>query len=175
MWVCKKGVVMPKLKGKPVSLKGPLPSLHSKAPSFSLVDQHLKDRSSEEFSGKKVLLSTVPSVDTETCSRMTKRINAFAKEHPNIICLVVSADLPFAQKRFCQMEKVENMLTLSMMRDQKFAEDYGILIAEGPLKGLLTRALFIIGPQGSMDYIQIVDEITEEPSYEEAFSKLKHL
>ena len=107
-----------KFKGQIVHTTGNLPKIHTKAPDFRLVDKDLKEHSLQEFHGKKKLVSTVPSLDTGVCSTMTKHINEFAKKHPNFVFITVSADLPFAQKRFCEQEGVHNVLTLSMLRDK---------------------------------------------------------
>lgn len=153
------------LKGSPIHTVGNLPALHSKAPDFRLVDKDLKDRTLHEFRGKKKILCTVPSLDTGTCSRMTKHMNEYAKKHTGTMILVVSADLPFAQARFCQAEGVQNVLTLSMMRDKEFGKAYGLLIQDGPLAGILARSVIQIDEQDRVIYVELVAEITEEPSY----------
>lgn len=163
-----------KFKGAPCQLAGHLPPLHTKAPNFSLIDGSLHERSLHEFHGKKKLLATVPSLDTGVCSTMTKHCNTFAKKHPDFLFLLISADLPFAQKRFCEAEQVHNVLTLSMMRDKSFGESYGVLLLEGPLKGLLARALFVLDGKDHVIYEQLVAEITEEPNYHPAFEALLH-
>lgn len=160
------------LKGKPVHTAGLFPKLHAKAPPFVLVDRDLKDRTLSEFQGKKKLLATVPSLDTGTCSKMTKHFNASLRELPHAVGILVSADLPFAQKRFCEAEKVENVLTLSMMRDKQFGKDYGVLLEDGPLAGLLTRAVFVLDEHDQIVYAELVKEITEEPDYEKALTRL---
>lgn len=162
-----------KFKGNTVHTAGKLPALHIKAPDFRLVDKDLKERTLHEFQGKKKLLSTVPSLDTGTCSLMTKHINEFAKKHPNFIFITVSADLPFAQKRFCEHEGVHNVLTLSMMRDKEFGKTYGLLLQDGPLAGLLARALFILDEKDHVKYLELVPEITQEPNYHKAFEVIQ--
>ncbi|MFI5335136.1 MAG: thiol peroxidase, partial [Chlamydiales bacterium] len=129
------------LKGSPIHTSGELPAIGSVAQDFTLVDGDLKNRSLKEFKGKRKLISIVPSLDTAVCSLSTKKFNETAKKHPEYIFLTVSADLPFAQKRFCSQEKVENVLTLSMMRGHDFAKNYGILIMDGPLAGVCARAV----------------------------------
>lgn len=161
-----------KFKGQPVHTIGNLPSIHTKVPDFHLVDKNLKDHTLQEFHGKKKLLSTVPSLDTGVCSLMTKHINEFAKKHPQFVFITVSADLPFAQKRFCEQEGVHNVLTLSMMRDKEFGKSYGILIQEGPLAGLLARSILILDEKDHVSYIELVPEISQEPNYTQAFEKL---
>jgi thiol peroxidase len=159
-------------KRKAIQLSGQVPALHAKVPDFRLVDQNLKDHSLKDFQGKKKLLATVPSLDTSTCSLMTKHFNELAKKHPDIVLITVSADLPFAQKRFCQAEGVQNVLTLSMMRDKEFGKAYGVLIQEGPMAGLLTRAVFILDEKDHLLYRELVPEITQEPNYHEAVKAL---
>lgn len=156
-------------KGKPVKLAGTVPTLHIKAPDFKLVDKDLHDRSLPEFHGKRKILATVPSLDTGTCSLMTKHLNEFAKKHPGIIILIASADLPFAQKRFCEAENVHNVITCSMMRDKDFGKSYGVLIQDGPLAGLLSRSLFVLDEKDHILYEEVVSEITQEPNYHRAF------
>lgn len=161
------------LKGKPIHLTGHLPTVHTKAPDFRLVDKDLKERTLHEFNGKRKLLSTVPSLDTGTCSKMTKHINEFAKKHPQYTFITVSADLPFAQKRFCEHEGVHNMVTFSMMRDKEFGKAYGLLVQDGPLAGLLARALIVLDEKDHVLHVELVSEITEEPNYHKAFEVLQ--
>lgn len=161
------------MKGKPVHTTGNLPPVHTKAHDFKLVDADLKDRSLQEFHGKRKLLATVPSLDTGTCSLMTKHLNEFAKKHPNFMFLVVSCDLPFAQKRFCEMEKVHNVLTLSMMRDKEFGKAYGLLLQDGPIAGLLARSMMVLDEKDHVLYVEVVPEITTEPNYHKAFEVLQ--
>ena len=161
------------LKGKPVKLAGNLPSLHMKAPDFRLVTKDLADHTLHEFNNKRKLLATVPSLDTPTCSIMTKHFNEFAKKHPDIMIITISADLPFAQKRFCEAEGVHNVLTLSMMRDKEFGKSYGILIQDGPLAGLLARSVFVLDEKDHVLYSELVSEITQEPNYHKALEVLQ--
>lgn len=162
-----------KFKGNPVHTMGNMPALHMKAPDFRLIDKDLKERTLHEFQGKRKLLSTVPSLDTGVCSLMTKHINEFAKKHPNFVFITVSADLPFAQKRFCEHEGVHNVVTLSMMRDKEFGKAYGLLLQDGPLAGLLARALFILDEKDHIKYLELVPEITHEPNYHKAFEVIQ--
>jgi thioredoxin-dependent peroxiredoxin len=161
------------LKGKPIRLSGSLPALHIKAPDFKLVDKDLKDRSLHEFQGKRKIIATVPSLDTGTCSIMTKHFNEFGKKHPDVVLITVSADLPFAQKRFCETENVHNVLTLSMMRNKDFGKAYGILIEEGPLSGILARSVTVLDEKDHVLYTELVPEITQEPNYHKALEKLQ--
>lgn len=152
-------------KGNPIQTTGHLPAPQTKVPNFSLVDKDLKDRHLAEWHGKKKVLCTVPSLDTGVCSLMTKHLNEMAKKHPNMIFLTISADLPFAQKRFCEHEAVHNVLTLSMMRDKEFGKAYGLLIQDGPLAGLLVRSVLLIDEKDHLLYSELVPEITQEPNY----------
>lgn len=161
-----------KFKGKPIHLTGNLPTVHNKAPDFHLVDKNLKEHTLREFQGKRKLLLTVPSLDTGTCSLMTKHCNEFAKKHEEIAVIVVSADLPFAQKRFCEHENVHNVHTLSMMRDKEFGKAYGVLLQDGPIAGLLARAIFALDEKDHVLYFELVSEITEEPNYHKAFEAI---
>ncbi|MBI5273139.1 MAG: thiol peroxidase [Chlamydiia bacterium] len=161
------------LKGKPIHTAGELPAIHMKAPDFTLVDRELSDRTLHEFHGKRKLLTTVPSIDTGTCSLMTKHLNEFAKKHPDIVLLTVSADLPFAQKRFCETEAVHNAILLSMMRNKDFGKAYGVLILDGPLAGLLARSLMVLDEKDHVLYAELVSEITQEPNYHKALEILQ--
>ena len=161
-----------KLKGNPVHTTGNVPSVHTKAPDFRLVDKNMKDHTLKEFSGKRKILATVPSLDTATCSTMTKHFNEAAKKHPNAVFLIVSADLPFAQKRFCEQENVHNLITLSMMRDKEFGKAYGLLMTDGPIAGILARSVFVLDEKDHVLYVELVPEITQEPNYQKALSLL---
>lgn len=160
------------LKGTPISTNGQLPALHSQAADFRLVDQDLKDHSLKDYKGKKKLLSIVPSLDTAVCSTMAKKFNEAIKKHPEVMVVVISADLPFAQKRFCTQENVKNIVTLSMMRSKDFAKDYGVFITDGPLEGLCARAVVVLDEKNKVIYTELVPEITQEPNYEKALSHL---
>ena len=153
------------LSGTPVTLYGAFPAVGQTAPEFTLVDKDLKEHTLQEFRGKRKIIATVPSLDTPTCSLMTKHLNELAKKHPKLAVIVVSADLPFAQKRFCEGEGVHNTITLSMMRDKEFGKAYGVLIQDGPLAGILARAVFLLDEKDHLLYVELVPEITKEPNY----------
>lgn len=161
------------LKGKPIHTVGNLPPLHTKAPDFRLVDKDLTDHTLKEFQGKKKLIATVPSIDTGVCSLMTKHFNEFAKKHPGPVLITVSADLPFAHKRFCEHEGVHNVITLSMMRDKEFGKAYGVLIQDGPLAGILARCVIVLDEKDHVLYEELVPEITQEPNYHKALEFLQ--
>jgi len=160
-------------KGNPIHTRESLPQVGMKAPDFRLVGQDLSDQTLKNFRGKKKLLSIVPSLDTSVCSIMTKRFNDEASKLKSAIFLVISCDLPFAQKRFCSAEHTDRMATLSVMRDRRFAEDYGVLIADGPLEGICARAVFVLDEQDQIVYVELVPEVTQEPKYEQALAHLR--
>ncbi|MBM3192058.1 MAG: thiol peroxidase [Chlamydiae bacterium] len=161
------------LKGKEIALEGNFIKKGQKAPPFTLVDISLKKRHLEEFKGKKKLISTVPSLDTEVCLLSTKILNEAAKKRADVVFLIVSADLPFAQKRVCGLEKLDNVIPLSMMHDKNFGKDYGVLIKEGVLQGLCARSLVVLDEQDKILYAELVGEISQEPTYENALAYLK--
>ena len=160
------------LKGNPIHTSGSLPALHSPAPDFILTTQDLEDRTLKNFKGKRKLIATVPSLDTGVCSTMTHHLNTQAKAHPHLQIIVVSADLPFAQKRFCNQEHIQNVTTLSMMRSKDFGKSYGLLIQDGPLAGILARALIAIDEHDHILYTELVSEITHEPDYHKALKAI---
>jgi len=161
------------LKGNTINTSGDLPKVGSAAPDFVLTDGDLNDISLENFKGKKKLLNIVPSLDTGVCATSTKKFNEQAGAHPNAVMLIVSADLPFAQVRFCGAEQTKDVKTLSMMRDRHFAKDYGVLMTDGPLAGICARAVVVIDEEDMVRYTELVPEITQEPNYEKALAALK--
>lgn len=160
------------LKGSPTRLQGQFPLKGSKAPDFSLTTQHLKDVSLKDFEGKKKILVIVPSLDTPTCSLSSKKFHESLGNLPNVAFLLISCDLPFAQKRVCGLEKLDHVVTLSLLRSKKFAEDYGVLIQDGPLQGLCTRAVLVLDENNVIKYTELVNEISSEPNYEAALNAL---
>jgi len=160
-------------KGTPAHTSGDLPKVGSQAPDFKLTAGDLSDVTLANFKGKKKLLSIAHSLDTGTCASATKRFDEFAKNRPDVVVLVVTADLPFAQSRFCAGEGLKNVVTLSMMRDRHFAKDYGVLLTDSPLAGLTARATLALDENDKVLYTQIGPEITVEPDYDKAFAALK--
>jgi thioredoxin-dependent peroxiredoxin len=160
------------LQGNPIHTSGDLPKTGSKAPDFKLVNKELKDVSLGDFKGKKKLLNIVPSLDTSVCALSTKKFNEHAKAHQDTVILVVSADLPFAQNRFCGNEHLDNVVTLSLMRGQQFARDYGVLVQDGPLAGVTARAVVVLDADNKVVYSEMVPEIAHEPDYEKALKAL---
>jgi len=158
------------LRGNPVHTIGELPAVGSSAPQFSLTGTDLGAVTSEQFSGKPLLLNIFPSVDTPVCATSVRTFNERAGAS-GLTVLCVSKDLPFAQKRFCGAEGIENVMTASAFRDS-FGEDYGITIVDGPMAGLLARAVVVIGADGKVAYTELVPEIGVEPSYDAGLSAL---
>ena len=161
------------LKGNKITTNGELPKVGSKAPDFHLVDGALADKHLADYKGKKKLLNIVPSLDTPTCATSTKKFNEHAKGRSDAVMLIISADLPFAQGRFCTGEKLTNVVPLSMMRSRNFAKDYGVLIQDGPLAGITARAVVVIDEHDVVKYTQLVPEIADEPDYDKALAALK--
>jgi len=160
------------LKGKPFETSGKLPAVGSTAPDFRLADSGLADVTLADFRGKKKILSIVPSLDTPVCATSTRKFNERAAAKDAHV-LVISADLPFAQKRFCSAEGIERVRTLSTMRSQDFARDYGVLLQNGPLEGICARAVVVLDEKDKVLHAQLVPEIGEEPDYDAALSALE--
>lgn len=160
------------LHGTPITTNGELPAVGSQAPDFHLVDGDLNDVKLATYAGKKKLLNIVPSLDTPTCATSTRKFNEFAKQRDDVVMLVISADLPFAQKRFCGAEGVDNVLPLSLMRTRAFAKDYGVLIENGPLAGITARAVVVLDEDNRVLHAELVPEIGEEPNYDAALAAL---
>ena len=159
-------------KGNPVNVAGELPKIGSEAPDFLLVDKNLADKKLADFAGKKKVLNIVPSLDTGICATSTKKFNEALKNRADVVTLVISADLPFAQGRFCDAENVKNVTTLSMMRSRHFAKDYGVLQEDGPLEGICARAVIVLDQNNKVIYTQLVPEIAQEPDYDKAITAL---
>ena len=159
--------------GNPVTTNGELPAVGSKAPEFSLANKDLANIGLADFAGKKRLLNIVPSLDTPTCAISTKKFNESFAGRDDAVAMVISADLPFAQGRFCETEGLENVVTLSLMRGKNFAKDYGVFINDGPLMGLTCRAVVIVDENGTVTYTELVPEIADEPDYDAALEALK--
>ncbi|MGC9361335.1 MAG: thiol peroxidase [Candidatus Syntrophosphaera sp.] len=164
-----------KLKGNPVQTYGPLPETGSTAKDFLLTTNALQDRSLADYKGQKILLNVFPSVDTAVCAMSVRKFNSEAAEVPDAVILCVSRDLPFALGRFCGAEGIDRAITLSEMRNRDFGRDYGLEIIDGPMAGLLARAVLVIDQEGRIVYRQLVDDITHEPDYETALEELKKL
>jgi thiol peroxidase len=161
------------LKGTPIHTNGEVPAVGSRAPDFKLVNGDLKEVSLADFRGKKKILNIVPSLDTSTCATSTRKFNKEAASLPNTVVLVVSADLPFASRRFCTTEGLQNVMPLSLMRTKAFAKDYGVLIQDGPLEGIAARAVVVLDENDHVVYRQLVPEIAQEPDYESALKAVR--
>ena len=161
------------LQGNPINTNGDLPSTGSKAPAFKLTDAELNDKTLEDFTGKKKLLNIVPSLDTDVCALSTKKFNEATKDYADTVFLIISADLPFAQARFTKLESLANVITLSEMRNKNFSKDYGVLIQDGPLAGVMARAIVVLDENNTVTYTELVPEITQEPDYDKALTALK--
>lgn len=160
------------LNGEPFTTIGDLPAAGSVAPDFMLVDGDLKNHSLADYSGKNIIMNIVPSLDTPVCAISTKQFNKHGGRLKDVVVLVISADLPFAQSRFCSAEGLQDVITLSMMRSKNFAKDYGVLIENGPLEGITARAVVVINKEGEIVYTQLVSEIADEPDYDAALAAL---
>lgn len=160
------------LQGNEIHTSGDLPATGGKAPDFHLVDGELNDRRLADYAGKKKLLNIVPSLDTGVCATSTRKFNEAAAARDNVVMLVISADLPFAQGRFCGAENIDKVIPLSMMRSRNFAKDYGVLITDGPLAGITARAVVVLDEQDNVVYSELVPEIAQEPDYEAALAAL---
>ena len=160
------------LKGNDCNTCGDLPAVGSAAPDFKLVDGDLGEKSLADFSGKKVVLNIIPSLDTGICALSAKAFNGKAGDLGDAVIVNVSKDLPFAQKRFCESESLGHVSNLSAFRCSKFGEAYGASIVDGPLKGLLCRAVVVVGTDGNVEYTELVPEIAQEPNYDAAYAAL---
>lgn len=162
-----------KLKGNPVNTSGPLPRLGSKARDFVLTANDLSDKTLADYKGKKILLNIFPSVDTAVCAMSVRTFNQKAAKAKNAVILCVSRDLPFAFGRFCGAEGIDKVATLSELRNREFGKAYGLEMVDGPMAGLLARAVIIIDEAGKVTYRELVEDITQEPDYAAALKALK--
>lgn len=156
------------LRGNPINTVGDLPAVGSSAPAFALTGTDLGTVSLAQFNGKPVLLNIFPSVDTPVCASSVRKFNEQASAR-GLTVLCVSKDLPFALSRFCGAEGIENVVSASAFRDS-FGEDYGVTITDGPMAGLLGRAVVVIGADGKVAYTELVPEIAQEPDYDAALA-----
>lgn len=161
------------LKGNPIQVAGAFPQTGQKAKPFSLVGGDLADVALSSFAGKRKVLNIFPSIDTPTCATSVRKFNAQANDLTNTVVLCISADLPFAQKRFCGAEGLDNVINLSTMRGREFLEEYGVLISTGPLAGVSARAVVVLDEQDQVLHSELVAEIGTEPNYETAMAALK--
>lgn len=160
------------LRGQPYQTHGELPPLGAEAPGFRLVNAELRDVTLRDYAGRRKVLNIFPSIDTDTCALSVRAFNQHAAAHPRDVMLMVSADLPFAMKRFCANEGLENVQVLSMMRGRNFSKDYGVLIENGPLAGLAARACVVLDENNRVLHAEMVQELAHEPDYEAALKAL---
>lgn len=159
------------MRGNPVNTLGDLPAVGSKAPGFSLTGADLGNVTDADFAGAPVVLNIFPSIDTATCATSVRTFNQKAAEREGVNVLCVSADLPFAQSRFCGAEGIDNVKSGSTFRSS-FGIDYGVNMVDGPLSGLLARAVVVVGADGNVAYTELVPEIAQEPDYDAALAAL---
>jgi thiol peroxidase len=160
------------LRGNPIHTNGDLPAVGSTAPGFKLVGGDLKDVTLSDFAGKRKILNIFPSIDTPTCAMSVRQFNQRAAALDNTVVLCISADLPFAQRRFCGAEGITNVVSLSLLRGRQFASDYGVLIEDGPMAGLTARAVVVLDADNRVLHGELVAEIANEPDYEAALKAL---
>jgi thiol peroxidase len=161
------------LKGNPINLKGTMPQVGAKAPDFKLTKSDLSSVDLGALGKKKKVVVTVPSLDTSVCQTETRKFNEKAAGLGNVEVLIVSADLPFAQKRFCETEGLKSVTAASDVRDRSFGERWGVAIADGPLQGVMARAVFVLDESNTVKYSELVPEIAQEPNYDKALAALK--
>ncbi|KAB2814716.1 thiol peroxidase [Phaeocystidibacter luteus] len=160
------------LKGNPVQLKGELPTVGTVAPDFTLTQMDLSDVSLDNFKGKKIVLNIFPSVDTGICAASVRKFNEESAKLDNTVVLCVSRDLPFAHNRFCGAEGIEGVVSVSQIRNTQFMDNYGVELADGPMAGLLARAVVVLNENHEVVYTELVPEITTEPNYDAATAAL---
>ena len=158
-------------KGNPVETNGELPKVGQKAPAFTLVDSSLAEKTLADFAGKKKILTINPSYDTGVCATTARSFNKQAAGRDGVVVLMISADLPFAQKRFCTAEGVDGVVPLSSYRSS-FVKDYGLEQLGGPLKGLAARAVVVLDEHDVVTHVELVPEIVTEPNYAAALAAL---
>ncbi|GAB1415783.1 thiol peroxidase [Paludibacter sp.] len=156
-------------KGNEVNTNGQLPAVGTKAPDFKLVGAGLNEISLSDYKGKRVVLNIFPSLDTGVCATSVRQFNKWVSDKENTVVICVSKDLPFAQGRFCGAEGLNNVITASDFRYHSFATDYGVLMTDGPLQGLMARSVVAIDENGKVVYTELVPEIVQEPSYDVKF------
>ncbi|NTU90729.1 MAG: thiol peroxidase [Chlorobiaceae bacterium] len=160
------------LKGNAINTAGMLPAVGSTLPCFTLVKGDLSEATNADFTGKKLVLNIFPSLDTPVCAASVRRFNQDAASAGDSVVLCISADLPFAHSRFCVAEGIEGVVSLSTFRSPEFGEQYGVGIVDGPLKGLMSRAVIVADATGKVLYTEQVPEIVQEPDYTNALAAL---
>lgn len=163
------------LKGKHIELSGVLPDEGTRAPEFSLTAGDLSMKGLKDYSGKKKILNIFPSLDTGVCASSVRRFNSEASGLDDTVVLCISADLPFAHSRFCEIEGLKNVIPLSVFRSPDFGRNYGVIMTSGPLAGLLARAVVVLDSSDLVIYTELVPAIGQEPDYESALEVLSSL
>lgn len=162
-------------RGQEAHTSGPMVKVGEQAPDFRATNAELQDVSLSSFKGKRIILNIFPSLDTPTCALSVRQFNARASELENTVVLCLSMDLPFAQSRFCSTEGLNNVVPLSVFRSHDFLKEYGLQLADGPLKGLMARAVIVIDETGKVRYTQLVSNISNEPDYDAALQAVNDL
>lgn len=160
-------------KDQPCHTYGQIPAVGTDAPCFNLVTRDLRDITCKDFKGQRVVLNIFPSLDTPVCAASVRRFNVEAAKFPDTKVICVSMDLPFAMERFCEANDIQNVIAASAFRSPSFAQQYGVQLVDGPLSGLLARAVIIIDKDGKVAYTDLVEQITDEPDYDGAIYVLK--
>ena len=160
------------LKGNPIHTTGDLPRVGNPAPNFTLTRKDLSEVSLADYKGQRVVLNIFPSIDTATCATSVRTFNAQASKAPNTVVLCVSEDLPFAAGRFCAAEGLENVVPASCFRNPDFGQAYGVMLKDGPLRGLLARSVVVLDETGKVIHTELVPEIANEPNYTAALAVL---
>jgi thioredoxin-dependent peroxiredoxin len=160
------------LKGNPFTTNGALPSVGTKAPNFNLIKTDLSSSNLNDYSGSNIILNIFPSIDTATCAASVRQFNERAAKLDNTTVLCISRDLPFAQKRFCGAEGIENVITLSDFADGSFGKNYGLELLDGPLASLHARAIVVLDKEGIVKHTELVPDIVDEPNYDAAIAAL---
>lgn len=161
-------------QGTPVHTSGVLPNVGKKAPDFTVTKLDLSEISLKNYLGKKIVLNIFPSLDTTTCATAMKKFNEIAAELDDVLILCISEDLPFAQQRFCSAHHLNNVQPVSVFRHPEFGENYGVMIIDGPLTGVLARAVVVIDKKGTVTYTQQVQELADEPDYDAMLKAVSH-
>jgi thiol peroxidase len=158
--------------GNPVNVAGHLPAVGQMAPAFTLTDADLNEKTLADFSGKQKVLNIFPSIDTPTCAQSVRSFNAKASDRDDVVVLCISADLPFAQSRFCGAEGLERVINLSTFRHPEFLTEYGVLMQDSALAHLAARAVVVLDRENRIKYVELVPEIADEPNYAAALAAL---
>ncbi|NDV65401.1 thiol peroxidase [Bacteroides sp. 224] len=161
-----------KFSGNPVKIAGEFVKMGAMAPDFKLVKTDLSSLSLSQLKGKNVVLNIFPSLDTGICAASVRKFNKLASGMKETVVLAISKDLPFAHARFCTIEGIDHVIALSDFRVSGFDKEYGVLMEDGPLAGLLARSVVVINKEGKVIYTELVPEITQEPDYDKALAAL---